>query len=156
MREWVRFFVPNSCRDAYVSCSDVLYRLRTFTVCIDCANNISFATWRKGCKKQCIISLFRLRGAFWYSEKKKIILSDCDPFSLLAVSDDGDSTFFGNVNANLPNRTVSYHVFFNLHVVGLRLTSFFLSAVFSWLSVVVGRPSSSVLASNLKDSQAQS
>lgn len=57
--------------------------------------------------------------------KKKIILSDCDPFSLLAVSDDGDSTFFGNVNANLPNRTVSYPVFFNLHVVGLRLTSFF-------------------------------
>ena len=41
----------------------------------------------------------------------------------MAVSDDGGSTFFRNDSANLPYRTASYHVFFNLRVVGLRLTS---------------------------------
>lgn len=69
------------------------------------------------------------------------------------MSDDGDSTLIIPIY-----QTARCHIryFFNLHVVGLRLTSFFPSAVFSWLSVVVGQLSSQVLASNVKDSQTQS
>jgi hypothetical protein len=56
-------------------------------------------------------------------KKKKRCLVGLWPFQVMAVSDDGGSTFFRNDSANLPYRTVSYHVFFNLRVVGLRLTS---------------------------------